>query len=265
MTTTSPPSVDPAQSTRRGPPLWLAIVLLVGGVVLGFASVVLFVVPLVELARISPVDTPGTVQMHLHRGQYGVYELTDSGVAGRFTIITAASVHVVGTDGTEVAPYDILRSNPATVNHDMEVYAEAVRFRVPHGGDYDITVNSPRPDTIIVRRSVGDAVRSARGWLLGALGGALAFLLGAILLILALVGRSRHSRPAYAGGPAPGYAGGPWPGYAGGPGPGYAGGPWPGYAGGPPPGGPPPGWYADPALPNRRRYWDGRQWTEHVS
>jgi hypothetical protein len=26
----------------------------------------------------------------------------------------------------------------------------------------------------------------------------------------------------------------------------------------------PPGWYADPDLPQRRRYWDGAQWTEHV-
>src|SRR6266851_3722268 len=116
MTATNPPGGDSVRATRRGPPLWLAILLLVAGVVLGFASVVAFVVPLVQLARVSPVDTPGTARMHLHRGHYGVYELTDSGASGRFTTITAASVHVVrtdGTDGTDVVPYDVLRSSPA--------------------------------------------------------------------------------------------------------------------------------------------------------
>ncbi|MEP7159861.1 MAG: RDD family protein [Dermatophilaceae bacterium] len=28
---------------------------------------------------------------------------------------------------------------------------------------------------------------------------------------------------------------------------------------------PDPGWYDDPAQPGRVRYWDGRQWTEHVA
>ena len=27
----------------------------------------------------------------------------------------------------------------------------------------------------------------------------------------------------------------------------------------------PPGWYADPQVPGQQRYWDGVQWTEHVS
>ena len=30
-------------------------------------------------------------------------------------------------------------------------------------------------------------------------------------------------------------------------------------------GGPPPGWYADPAGEHRFRWWDGVQWTEHVN
>ncbi len=33
----------------------------------------------------------------------------------------------------------------------------------------------------------------------------------------------------------------------------------------PDPGGPDPGWYDDPAQSGRVRYWDGRQWTEHVA
>lgn len=32
-----------------------------------------------------------------------------------------------------------------------------------------------------------------------------------------------------------------------------------------PTGGPPPGWYPDPQQAGRRRWWDGRQWTEHTS
>lgn len=28
---------------------------------------------------------------------------------------------------------------------------------------------------------------------------------------------------------------------------------------------PPPGWYPDPGNPSRQRYYDGMQWTEHVS
>ena len=26
-----------------------------------------------------------------------------------------------------------------------------------------------------------------------------------------------------------------------------------------------PGWYADPSSTGNQRYWDGQQWTEHVS
>lgn len=27
----------------------------------------------------------------------------------------------------------------------------------------------------------------------------------------------------------------------------------------------PPGWYADPAMPTRRRWWDGGAWTDRIS
>ena len=252
---------------RPGPRLVLALLVMGLGVIIGVFSVVKAVSPFVNSFRSSTHFSDEVVHQHLGSGEYRVYEGT--GTTGGFgstrfrnarrVTIGPENVQITDAAGRSVATGFV--SSSETITRNQRVFTAAVAFHIDDAGDYTIAVHPRFPIEFIISRSLGDTFKTSAPWIgTGALGG-LIFILGLVLLIVGMVRRSRANRPAFAGA-----AGGP-------PGAGYGAAGAPAYATWPPRPQPTqvqaqpipvPGWYTDPGQPNRLRYWDGNQWTDHT-
>lgn len=184
-------------------------------------------------------DTPLDVTIDLDDGTYVIYEQT----AGRVTIEPDA-VSVLSPSGdslpVETTTFD------ETIDRNGSTFTGAVRFTVQESGVHQVFVDGVGQQ-VIVAPSIASSFGNALAWLGVAALGALLAVIGIVLLILGLVrGRSTPTTvPASASAtlapPAPSA---------------------------PPvavPATTPQGWYADPQGVAQFRWWDGRQWTDHVS
>jgi hypothetical protein len=223
---------------------------------------------------------PGTVTAQLPSGQWEIYELTGtisgSSVGPVFYThqtdgpVTIDSTDIQVTDPQGRAVPDRERFSPTsfqTYRTGSRIYTGVASFDVKSEGGYRITVaTSESGHVILAKPPFADLGRSLK-WILGAVTGAIVFVIGLVLLILDLDRRRRTTGPS-----TPAYS---------------SAGPW----GGPPPlspeanqpaapdhlwfapivnpgtsaGSAVPGWHPDPSGRNEYRYWNGAAWTEHVS
>jgi hypothetical protein len=150
------------------------------GTGLGMLSVVMVTLPLLRLVRDAPsMTTPGSVTLHLNKGLYKVFEPTGA-------TVHAADVNVSGPGGGGLQVSDADPNETITRGH--RAYASAVAFRVSTPGDYTVRIAAPRGE-VVIARSLADAVRSRVGWVAGIPIGGLLFLIGLVLLIVAIVRR----------------------------------------------------------------------------
>jgi hypothetical protein len=222
--------------------IWWGVGLMVAGVVLGAASLGLFAATVgtdVFTSFSTPVrSTPTVITEDLDEGTYLIYERTGSRkemgpffneLNGAVTL-TGGDVTVRGPDGSEVA---VLRPTiDETLDRGNEIYTGALRFTVETPGVHRIDIDS-QGQQVIVAPSLAGAFVGGLGWLAAA---GLAGLMGLVGLIVLIVGfvRGRRTTPVH----APAVAGSM---------------------------GTPAGWYADPRREARLRWWDGKQWSDHVS
>jgi len=246
-----PPAPPPAPPARRpGPGLGLSLIVAGVGLLIGIVSVVAIVIPLLEVFTSEAYTVPGEIHLHLKDGRYTVYQRT--GRRSPFGIsspddstapLTPNLLTVTAPDDSTVpVTYD---DRTEKITRGSTEYTGSLTFDPPSGGDY-VLVFKRVPTTVIVARSVSDAIRGVLVWFgVGALGGAI-LLAGIVMWIVGAVRRGRAKRAAYAAawGAAPGWYGpnqqwGPpatAPGYP----PGYPPGPQPPPAYPPPPAQPPP-------------------------
>ncbi len=238
--------------------IWIGILLIIGGVVLGVLLVVTSARSLVngfdELQRI-PVRGGGTVEVtsigtqsiYAERRSVGSGTSFSSG-GSTFGYRPDIAVSVTGPDG-ETVPVAV-RQGSETYSNDGRDGVLIASFYAGRQGNYKVTSTPGDGATVYTDLAVGDAINlgGVFGILGGVFGGGLVVLVGIIVLIVSAVRRSgarkRANQQNYPpGGGAAGWA--PPPVYA--PPAGYAA-PNAGYA-------PPPPGYAPPPQPQQPGAW----------
>ncbi len=250
----------PAPARPPGPSLRVSLIVMGLGLLVFIPSVVLAVLPFVGSIPSTAYAVPSRVQIHLRKADYVVYERTGTrsgfgglgGLGQRNPVtIDASQVTVTAPDGARVPVYG--DTNNDTMTRGSAVYTGAVEFHTPRSGTYAVDLATRNATTVLIARSIRDALRSALPWFAtAAVGGGLA-MTGGIMLIVGATRRGRARRAMYGWGPYWGPPPGqpPWnppPGGAPGWGPPQWPGPQPQW---PPPPAPPGQWPPPPAPPER--------------
>ncbi len=210
--------------------------------------------------------TPADFTVDLDAGTYVVYENT--GVArgsepmntmrGGQVTITPSAIEVVSASGASVPVQPMGLTE--TVDRNNESFTGAARFTVFEPGLHRIKVLG-NGQQIIVAPSIAGSFGSAFAWLgLVAIGGLVA-VIGLVLLIVGFARSRRPSGVAVAAGGVAAPVADPWsvPGPVATPAPAPVAPPLATQAAAP------PGWFPDPKGEARLRWWDGGQWTDHIS
>jgi hypothetical protein len=205
----APPS---ARSGRPGPGLGVSISLLVLGAVIGIASAVAITIPLVGTFTSREYIAPAHLSLYLHHARYTVYERSGSssgfGVHPGVVTIVPSQVTVTAPDGEPVAVFRL--DYTETITRQGQVYTGAVRFDARTTGNYDIRLTNPVPTSVLITRSLGDAIRSVLVWIgTGAVGGII-FVAGLVMLIVGVTRRGRARRATQLGWGQPGWGQPAW-------------------------------------------------------
>ncbi len=230
------PPPNPTTSARSRPPgprLLTSLVVIGVGLVVGVVSVVAIAIPLVGAFTSPAYAVPGDLHVHLHHARYTVYQHSGTrSTFGPFTSdrlaigrIDPSALSVTASDGTNVPVSD--DANVETLTCGSAVYTGTLVFNVPADGEYDLAFTNSNATTVVVARSLSDALHDALGWFAAGALGAAVVVGGVAMLIVGATRRGRAKRAGYGGWGAPPPWG--WPGPRWGPGP------------PPPPAGPPPG------------------------
>ena len=217
-----PPPIAANPKRPPGPRLMTSLVIIGIGIVVAVVSVIAIAIPLVGTFTSPAYTVPGDLYLHLQHARYTVYQ--HSGTRSTFGSVTAdpstiridpSALSVKAPDRSTVpVSYD---PNRETLSRGSDVYSGSLEFNVPTDGQYDLTFANSTSTTVVVARSLSDALHGALKWFgFGALGGV--FVVGGVvMLVVGATRRGRARRAQYHGWGAPPPWG--WPGPQGGPAP----------------------------------------------
>lgn len=217
MTASLPvPTPPPTRSGQPGPGLGISIGLMVVGAVVAIASVIAIAIPLVRTYTSSAYAAPTVrpISIHLRHERYTVYERTGSSSGFNFgtnsdrLTIEPSQVVVTAPDGRRVFVFPSDRRE--TINRDSGEYTSVVEFEAPMSGNYEVRLSTRVTTSVIIARSIEDALRSVLVWFgTGAVGGII-LIAGLVMLIVGITRRGRARRAALVGWGQPGWGQPAW-------------------------------------------------------
>jgi hypothetical protein len=194
--TDAPGSTSRPSTTQQGPGVqpkrWIPGVVLPLIIAIGVGVFLLSTVRVISETsanlRTAPrLSAPGTIRVHLARGRYALYENVEDAAYP----LNPASVTVIGPSGhvrTISATSDLSTTGSPL---DTNVYGTVVGFTAPATGNYVIKAASGE-STLLVGKSLGALIDILAGWVVGAVAGFLASVVGLVLKIR----RMRRARRA---------------------------------------------------------------------
>jgi hypothetical protein len=174
------------------------------------AGLVLFIViGFAGLQGIRTYNVPVVVTITCRAGDYYVYQQTGSQVSvpgfshsnSGFPTLRPNNVIVTDPDGAHVSTSS--GDGSETITEGTWIYSNAVGFHVSDPGEYQVQITGVSSSRVIVAPSLGSEFLRAAAWLILVGVGALIVVVGGVLLIVALVRRSRAKKHAFYGWPYP--------------------------------------------------------------
>jgi hypothetical protein len=145
-----------------------------------------------SLLNLPVYETPTTLAVECHAGDYYVYQQAGPDRTDP-TTLTYNQVQVEDPRGAELTTWQ--GSGLETLTQNGVLYNGAVGFHVPVAGTYTVTIAAAQPSAVLVGPSLGATFQAALPALALAISGGLVMLIGIILLVIAAVRRTRSKAP----------------------------------------------------------------------
>lgn len=229
---------DTARGVTKGPRFRTSAAVMIVGILVAIPGVVVFGAGIWHTVFAPTLRVPGTTQLQLGSGTYIVFEHT--GHTDNYGPVAIRRSSGVTIDARQLVVraqnhrrIPVRNSIPnETIDRGSDHYVSAVEFTVPRAASYSLRFRTT-VGKVMVARPLGDLFRRRVPWLVEIAAGWVLALIGVTMLIVGVVRRGRAKRAANTTFNSGGVAAADW--------------------------------FADPRGEHRLRYWDGRQWTDHIA